>query len=75
MNTELNGKIISIPNEHGFEMYRRICEAVDAVPANALFIMQAELMALVKSFSDKVKNIRDLYGFRLLLDKKFIAFK
>ena len=37
--------------------------------------MQAELMALVKNFSDKVKNIRDLYGFRLHLDKKIIAFK
>ena len=58
-----------------FEMYRRICEAVDAVPENAAFIMQAELMALVKSFSDKAKNIRDLYSLRLLFDKKIMAFK
>ena len=32
INTELHGKCISITNKHGFEMYRRICEAVDAVP-------------------------------------------
>ena len=58
-------------------MYRRFCEAVDAVRENAAFIMQAERMALVKSFSDKdkAKNIRDLYGFSLHLDKKIIAFK
>ena len=37
--------------------------------------MQAEHMALVKSFSDKAKNIRDLYGFRLHLDRTIIAFK
>ena len=75
LNTELHGKCISVANKNGFEVYRRICEAVDAVPENAAFIMQAELMALVKNFSDKVKNIRDLYGFRLHLDKKIIAFK
>ena len=70
LNTDLHSKTLGVPAKNGFELYRLICNIVDAVPENDSFIMGAELMGLVKMHADKIKNLKDLYGFRLLLKRK-----
>ena len=75
LNTDLHSKTLGVPAKNGFELYRLICNLVDAVPENASFIMGAELMGLVKMHADKIKNLKDLYGFRLLLKRKEAEYK
>ena len=74
LNTELHGKTINIENKNGFEMYRQICNIVDALPENYKFYLDTQLMLLTQH-SDKIKGLKELYGFRLLLTSKVAAYK
>ena len=48
--------------------------AVDEIPENAKFLMGAEISNLVHKFGDKVKDLKTLYGFRLLVKDRAAAF-
>ena len=73
LNSDLHGKTFGLENKNGFELYRQICQFVDAVPENAAFHMNNDLGALTKLHGNKVVDLRTLYGFRLLLLKRTIA--
>ena len=75
LNTELHGKSISIEGRNGFELYRQVVRAVDDIPENAKFLMGAELSDMVKRYGDKVKDLKSMYGFRLLLKKRAAEYK
>ena len=44
-------------------------KAVDEILENAKFLMGADISNLVHKYGDKVKDLKTLYGFRLLLKK------
>ena len=69
LNTDLHGKTFGLESKNGFELYRQICQLVDAVPENAAFHMNNDLGALTKLHGNKVVDLRTLYGFRLLLKR------
>ena len=48
---------------------------LDAVPENAEFVMNAELLQLASTYGPKINDLRALYGFRLLLRKMNAEFK
>ena len=50
--------------------YRSIYNSVDAIPANAEFTYDQALMQLVPMYAGKVNKLKDLYEFRVLLQKK-----
>ena len=75
LNTELYEKSIGVEHRNGFELYRLICDAVDAVPHNAQFFLGADISNLVHKYVDKVKDLKTLYGFRLLLKQRAAQFK
>ena len=75
MNTELHEKTIGIENKNGLELYRLIYNSVDALPENAEFHMDCALTALPQQHAMGIKNLMDLYGFRLLLKKKVAEYK
>ena len=70
LNTELHGKTLEIEGRNGFELYRQIVPAVDGIPENAKFLMGADISNLVHKFGDKVKDLKTLYGFMLLVKKR-----
>ena len=47
-----------------------VAQTLDAVPENAPFIMNAELLQLATLHGPKVRDTRSLYGFKLLVKKK-----
>ena len=57
LNTDLHDRIISIEEKNGFEVYRQVAKILDAVPENALFIMDAELLQLATQHGPKVRDI------------------
>ena len=75
LNTDLHGKTFGLESKNGFELYRQICQLVDAVPENAAFHMNNDLGALTKLHGNKVVDLRTLYGFRLLLKRKIAEYK
>ena len=75
LHRDLHGRIISIEGKNGFEAYRQVAQILDAVPEKAPFIMDAELLHLAILHGPKVRDLRSLYGFRLLLKKKNAEYK
>ena len=75
LNTELHGKSISIDGRNGFELLRQVIRTVDDIPENAKFLMGAELSAMVEKYGAKVKDLKSMYGFRLLLKKRAAEYK
>jgi hypothetical protein len=75
LNTDLHDRIIGIEGKNGFEAYRQVAQILEAVPENAAFIMSAELLQLATQHGPKVRDLRSLYGFRLLLKKKNAEYK
>ena len=73
MNTDMHEKVAGITNNHGYELYRSIYNSVDAIPANADFAYDQHLMQLVPMYAGKIKNLKDLYEFRVFLKKKVNA--
>ena len=70
LNTDLHEKTVDVEHKNGLELYRQVCQLVDAVPENAPFFMNAELSNLVKLHGAKVVDLKSLYAFRLLLKRK-----
>ena len=75
LNTHLHGKSIGIEGCNGLELYRQIVQSVDQSPENAKFLMGADLSNVVHKYGDKVKHLKFLYGFRLLLKKLAAEYK
>ena len=67
--------VVGISNNNGYELYRSIYNSVDAIPANAEFTYDQALMQLVPMYAGKVKNLKDLYEFRVLLKKRVNEYK
>ena len=59
----------------GFELYRQVDKAVDEIPENARFLTGADISDLVHKYGDKVKNLKTLYGFRLVLKNRAAEYK
>ena len=66
LNTDLHTKTLGLDNQNGFELYRQICQLVDSIPEDAAFHLSNELGNLTSLHGGKVKDLRTLYGFRLL---------
>ena len=75
LNVELYSKTLGIDGRNGFELYRQVVRAVDEIPENAKFLMGAEIANLVHKFGDKVKDLKTLYGFRLMVARQAAAYK
>ena len=75
LNTDLHDKTVGVEHKNGLEMYRQICQIVDAIPENAPFFMNAELQNLAKTYGSKVHDLKSLYGFSLLLKRKNAEYK
>ena len=69
-NTDLHTKTFGLDNQNGFELYRQICQLVGSIPEDAAFHLSNELGNLTSLHGGKVKDLRTLYGFRLLLKRK-----
>ena len=54
LNTSLHDKTVSVEHTNGFEVYRQICQIMDAVLENAKFHMTNELSNMVKTHGGKV---------------------
>jgi hypothetical protein len=75
LNSNLHDKTAGVEHRNGFELYRQVCQIVDAVPENASFHMKNEITGLTKTYGPKVTDLKSLYGFRLLLKKRMVEFK
>jgi hypothetical protein len=75
LNAELHGKTIGIEGKNGLEMYRQICNIIDAVPENYKFYLDSQFISMPQVYGDKVKSLKDLYQFRVLLKSKVVAYK
>ena len=75
LNVELYSKTLGIEGRNGFELYRHVVRAVDEIPGNAKFLMGAEIANLVHKFGDQVKDLKTLYGFRLMVKDRAAAYK
>jgi hypothetical protein len=50
LNTDLHTKTFGLENKNGFELYRVVCQLVDAIPENAAFHLNNELLNLTKQY-------------------------
>ena len=75
LNTEPHGKTIGIEARNGLELYRQVVQAVGDIPENAKFLMGAALSELVGKHHDKVKDLKSLYGLRLLFKRRAAEYK
>ena len=75
LNVNLYSKTLGIEGRNGFELYRQVVRSVDEIPENAKFLMGAEIANLVHKFGDKVKDLKTLHGFRLMVAKQAAAYK
>ena len=75
LNTELHAKTVSVENKNGLEVYRQICNIVDDVPENYKFFLDSQFTAMPQVYGDKIKGLKDLYNFRLMLKGKVVAYK
>ena len=75
LNTELLELAIGVGSRNGLELYRQIARKIDAVPENQKFLMGADLVDMAKKYGDKVRDLKSLYGFRLLLKKRAALYK
>ena len=74
LNTELQTKTISIEGENGLDMYRQICNIVDAVPENFKFDLDYQFIDMPHLNGDKIKGLTELYMFRMLLKSKLVSY-
>ena len=71
LNTDVHTETFGLDHRNGFEqLYRLVCQLVDAIPENAAFHLNNELLNLTKMHRGKVTDLRTLYGFRLLLKEQ-----
>ena len=70
INSDMHDKTSSITSKNGFELYRLIYNSVDSIPMNAEFHFEHQLTQLTVDWQPKIKNFKDLYGFRIHLKKQ-----
>ena len=58
LNTSLHHKTVGVEHRNVFEIYRQICQMIDAVPENAEFHMANELTTLSRKFGGKVTDLK-----------------
>ena len=75
LNTDLHTKTFGLDSQNGFELYRLIRQLVDSIPDDAAFHLSNELGILTSLHGGKVKDLRTLYGFRLLFKRKVAEYK
>ena len=75
LNTDLHSKTISIEGKNGFEVYRTICNTIEPIPANYKFFLDSQFTLMPQQYADKVKGLKELYAFRMLLKAKVSAYK
>ena len=56
LNTDLRTKTFGLDHKNGFELYRLVCQLVDAIPENAAFYLNSELLNLIKVHGGKVDD-------------------
>ena len=66
---------LKVGSRNGLELYRQIARKIDAVPENPKFLMGADLVDMAKKYGDKVRDLKSLYGFLLLLKKRAALYK
>lgn len=71
---EMHTKTISIENKNGLEMYRPICNIIDAVSETYHFHLNSKLIAMPQIYGDQIKSLKELYAFRLFLNSKVVAY-
>ena len=52
-----------------------ICQSVDADPENYKFYLGSQFTAMPQVYGEKVKGLKELYQFRLMMKAKVIAYK
>ena len=60
LNADSHDRIISIEGKNGSDAYRKVAQILDAVPENAPFIMNAEVLQSATQHGPKVRDIRSL---------------
>ena len=75
LNTDLDTKTVSVEGKNGLEVYRQICNIIDAAPENYKFFLDSQFTALPQVYGEKIKGFKDLYNFRLMLKAKVVAYK
>ena len=75
LSTDIYDRVASTESKNGFEAYRQIAQMIDAFPENAEFAMNAELLQLASVHGPKVRDLKLLYAFRLLLKKRNAEFR
>ena len=75
INTAMHEKAAGVENKNGFELYRLIYNSIDPIPANPEFHYDHKLSTLMVEWAPKIKNLKDLYAFRVLLRTKALEYK
>ena len=75
MNTELHTQTIGVEGKKDLEVHHFICNTVDAVPENYQFYLDSQFTVMPQVYGDKIKGLKELYGFRMMLKAKAVAYK
>ena len=75
INVDMHERTNTIEKKNGFELYRIIYNSVDPIAVNAEFTCDQAIMKLGFDTAGKIKNLKDLYEFRVLLKKKVAEYK
>jgi hypothetical protein len=75
ISTDLYDRVAAVEGKNGFEVYRQIAQMIDAVPENAEFVLNSELLQLASTHGAKVRDLKSLFAFRLLLKKRNAEFR
>ena len=57
LSTSLHDRTVGIEHHNGFEIYRQVCQMIDAVPENAEFHMANDLTISSSNFGAKVNDL------------------
>ena len=75
LNTDLHGKTAAVENKNGLELYRQICNIMDAMPANFKFYLDSQFTDMPRTHAPLVKGLKELYMFRILMKSRVTAYK
>ena len=75
INADMHERTTMIENKNGFELYRVIYQSVDPIASNALFACDQAIMQISHEHAGKIKSLKDLYQFRMLLKRKVAEYK
>ena len=75
LSAKLHCKTIGIDDRNACDLYRPVNQSVDALPANAKLFVDCQLSELPRLHFDNFKNMKDLYGFKMMLKVKVAEYK